>query len=155
MKFTHGLSKVSENCEQLFKEKKMSGLSLPIRNSFRKDFGVFGLIEPKGEQSESDSEREQHGIAIAERKQPKPPSLYKVVILNDDYTPMDFVVAVLMKYFNKSSAEATEIMYAVHEKGRGTCGIYPYDIAETKSRQVCEHARTNGHPLQAIVERDA
>ena len=82
-----------------------------------------------------------------------PPSLYRVIILNDDFTPMDFVVTVLEKYFTKSHFEATEIMLDVHNKGKGQCGVYPFEVAETKVAQVTEHAREHEHPLQCVTEK--
>ena len=84
----------------------------------------------------------------------KKPSLYRVLLLNDDYTPMEFVVYVLEQYFNKSIEDATRIMFAVHQSGVGVCGVYPLEIAETKVAQVLELARTNEHPLQCTMEKD-
>lgn len=78
--------------------------------------------------------------------------MYKVVLLNDDYTPMDFVVEVLTTFFNMDSEKAVQIMLAVHTQGKGTCGIFPRDIAETKSYQVNEYARACEHPLMSDVE---
>lgn len=83
----------------------------------------------------------------------KRPSLYKVLLLNDDFTPMDFVVEVLKTYFRKDHAEATEIMLAVHQRGFGVCGVYPFGVAETKVSQVMESARQNQYPLQCTMER--
>lgn len=84
----------------------------------------------------------------------KKPSMYKVLLLNDDFTPMDFVVYVLEKYFNKDKQEATEVMMQVHNHGIGLCGIYTYEIAETKVAIVVEDARKNEHPLQCIMEKE-
>ena len=81
------------------------------------------------------------------------PTLYKVVLVNDDFTPMEFVVTVLMKFFSKSLGESTEIMLSVHHQGVGICGFYPRDIAETKVVQVNRHARDNGHPLKCTMEK--
>jgi len=83
---------------------------------------------------------------------PKPPELYKVLLLNDDYTPMEFVVAVIERFFNKSREQATQIMLQVHTEGMGVCGVYPQDIAETKMHQVLESAREAQHPLQCVIE---
>lgn len=85
--------------------------------------------------------------------QTRHPSMYRVLLLNDDYTPMDFVVAVLKKYFNKDTDEATRIMLHVHQHGVGECGVYTYEIAETKVTQVMDHARKHQHPLQCIMEK--
>lgn len=85
-------------------------------------------------------------------EKPKQPPMYKVLLLNDDFTPMDFVVETLQRFFNKSREQATQIMLKVHTEGVGLCGIYPQDIAETKMNQVMQHAREAQHPLQCIVE---
>ncbi|MBP7301852.1 MAG: ATP-dependent Clp protease adapter ClpS [Brachymonas sp.] len=82
----------------------------------------------------------------------KPPAMYQVVLINDDFTPMEFVVLVLQEFFNKDLNTATSIMYQVHTEGRGICGIYTRDIAQTKTHQVMEVARSAGHPLQCIFE---
>ncbi len=81
------------------------------------------------------------------------PNLYRVLLLNDDYTPMEFVVLVLQEVFNKSREEATRIMYHVHQRGVGECGIYPYEVAETKVARVMDTARRNQHPLQCVMEK--
>ncbi len=80
------------------------------------------------------------------------PPLYKVLLLNDDYTPMDFVVEVLMRFFKKSELEATRIMLQVHHAGVGVAGVYPFEIAETKVNQVMALASAEGHPLQCTME---
>lgn len=80
------------------------------------------------------------------------PPMYKVLLLNDDYTTMDFVVHILQKFFNKSMGEATQIMLHIHHKGSGICGLYPYEIAETKVAQVTDYARKNEYPLQCTME---
>ena len=81
------------------------------------------------------------------------PSLYRVLILNDDYTPMEFVVTVLRKFFNKGPDEATRIMLHVHHHGVGECGVFTYEVAETKVTQVMDFARKHQHPLQCIMEK--
>ena len=103
--------------------------------------------------SRTDDDR-QSGGAIKERvrEQTKEPSLYAVVLLNDDYTPMPFVVDVLEEIFQKSPAEAYRIMMQVHVNGRGVGGIYPWEVAETKVDALLTRGREAGHPLQAIVE---
>lgn len=92
--------------------------------------------------------------AVAETGQPrlKPPPLFKVMLLNDDFTPMDFVVQVLQQIFNKSREQATQIMLKVHNDGVGVCGVYPHDIAETKVNQVTTLAQEHQHPLQCVLE---
>jgi ATP-dependent Clp protease adaptor protein ClpS len=87
------------------------------------------------------------------RTQTKRPSMYRVLLLNDDYTPMEFVILVLQSYFNKNQEEATQIMLHVHHHGVGECGVFTYEIAETKVAQVMDHARKNQHPLQCIMEK--
>ncbi|MBS0309102.1 MAG: ATP-dependent Clp protease adapter ClpS [Proteobacteria bacterium] len=87
-----------------------------------------------------------------EKQQLKPPSMYQVLLLNDDYTPMEFVVAILQEYFSKDREAATQIMLKVHRDGKGMCGIYPKDIASTKVELVLTHARKAGHPLQCVME---
>ena len=84
----------------------------------------------------------------------KKPRLYKVVLLNDDYTPMDFVVYILERFFNKAPEEATRIMLHVHQKGVGICGVYTYEVAETKVAQVTSFARQHEHPLQCTMEKE-
>ena len=85
-------------------------------------------------------------------QKPKPPSMYSVLLFNDDYTPMEFVVEVLERFFNKNREQATQIMLQVHTKGSGVCGIYPLDIAETKVSQVLDLAKEQGHPLQCNMQ---
>lgn len=82
----------------------------------------------------------------------KPPPLFKVMLLNDDFTPMDFVVIVLQRFFSKSREQATQIMLKVHKEGLGVCGVYPKDIAATKVRLVMAFARQHQHPLQCVME---
>ncbi|MDA0978832.1 MAG: ATP-dependent Clp protease adapter ClpS [Proteobacteria bacterium] len=89
--------------------------------------------------------------APAKPKLKKPP-LYKVILLNDDYTPMEFVVEVLQMFFGMNREKATQIMLAVHTQGKATCGIFPRDIAETKSAQVNQYSQENQHPLQSDIE---
>jgi len=95
----------------------------------------------------------QTGIATKTRPKTKRPSLYRVLLLNDDYTPMEFVILILEQVFNKSRDEATRIMLHVHNKGVGECGIYPYEVAETKVTRVMDAARQNQHPLQCVMEK--
>ncbi|MEL6265663.1 MAG: ATP-dependent Clp protease adapter ClpS [Pseudomonadota bacterium] len=88
------------------------------------------------------------------REKTKKPSLYKVLMLNDDYTPMEFVVYVLQRFFNKDHAQAVEIMLTVHNKGLAVVGVYPFEVAETKVTQVMDCARSNQHPLQCTMEKE-
>jgi ATP-dependent Clp protease adaptor protein ClpS len=94
------------------------------------------------------------GSVVVERRtqKTKPPQMYQVVMLNDDYTPMEFVVVVLQEFFNKDRETATQIMLKIHLDGKGICGVYSRDIAATKVEQVQEAARQAGHPLQCVSE---
>ena len=82
----------------------------------------------------------------------KPPPLYKVLLLNDDYTPMEFVVIVLQKFFGLGREASTQVMLKVHREGRGGCGIFPHDVAATKVDLVCSYSRQHQHPLQCVME---
>jgi ATP-dependent Clp protease adaptor protein ClpS len=82
----------------------------------------------------------------------KPPPLFKVLLLNDDFTPMDFVVAVLQTFFSKTREQATQIMLKVHREGMGVCGVYPRDVASTKVEQVSAYSRQHQHPLRCVME---
>jgi ATP-dependent Clp protease adaptor protein ClpS len=94
------------------------------------------------------------GVITRTKPKTKKPSLYKVLILNDDYTPMEFVVHVIQRFFSKNMEEATTIMLHVHQNGVGICGVFTYEVAETKVTQVVDFARQNQHPLQCTMERD-
>ena len=94
------------------------------------------------------------GVATKTRSKTQKPAMYKVLLLNDDYTPMEFVVEVLERFFSKQSEDAVRIMLHVHQKGVGVCGVYTYEIAETKVTQVVDYARKNQHPLQCTLEKD-
>jgi len=95
----------------------------------------------------------QVGIATKTRTRSKKPSQYKVLLLNDDYTPMEFVVIVLKRFFRMNLDQATRVMLHVHQRGVGVCGVYPYEVAETKVNQVMDFARENQHPLQCTLEK--
>src|SRR5262250_3510467 len=94
------------------------------------------------------------GTIVKARPKTKKPSMYRVLLLNDDYTPMEFVVHVLERFFGKSREEATQIMLHVHRRGVGICGVYTYEVAETKVTQVTEFARRNQHPLRCTLEKE-
>ncbi len=95
------------------------------------------------------------GTAVVTKTKPriKRPNMYRVLLLNDDYTPMEFVVHVLIRFFNKNQEDATRIMLHVHQNGVGECGVYTYEIAETKVTQVMDFARKHQHPLQCVMEK--
>jgi ATP-dependent Clp protease adaptor protein ClpS len=94
------------------------------------------------------------GVATKTRPKTKRPSLYKVLLLNDDYTPMEFVVLILERFFNKSRDDAVQIMLHVHRHGVGICGVFTFEVAETKVAQVIEFARRHQHPLQCTMEKE-
>lgn len=96
----------------------------------------------------------QTGLMLKARPKTRKPSLYKVLLLNDDFTPMEFVVHVLERFFSKTKDEATEIMLHVHRRGVGLCGVYTYEVAETKVTQVMDYARANEQPLQCTMEKE-
>ena len=95
----------------------------------------------------------QIGIATKTRTKPKKPSQFKVLLLNDDYTPMEFVVIVLKRFFQMDMEAATRVMLHVHQKGVGICGVFTYEVAETKVNQVMDFALQNQHPLQCTLEK--
>lgn len=94
------------------------------------------------------------GVVVESKPKTKKPSMYKVLMLNDDYTPMEFVVHVLEQFFSKNREEATRIMLHVHRRGVGICGVYTYEVAETKVTQVVDYARRHQHPLQCTLEKE-
>ncbi|GAK33835.1 ATP-dependent Clp protease adapter protein ClpS [alpha proteobacterium Q-1] len=94
------------------------------------------------------------GLLTKTEPKTKKPSMYKVLMLNDDYTPMDFVIHVLKRFFRMSSEQATQVMLHVHQKGVGVCGVFTYEIAETKATQVVDYAQKHHHPLQCTLEKE-
>ena len=126
---------------------------------FNPGFGMSGSVGSgramAAREPRKGSETPGNGAAVITRTrtQTKRPNMYRVLLLNDDYTPMEFVISVLQAFFNKDAQEATQIMLQVHHNGVGECGIYTYEIAETKVSQVMDHARKNQHPLQCIMEK--
>ena len=97
---------------------------------------------------------EDTGVLTRTKPETKKPSMYKVLLLNDDYTRMEFVIVVLMRIFSMGQEKATEVMLHVHRRGVGICGVYPFEVAETKVTQVVDFARRNEHPLQCTMEKD-
>jgi ATP-dependent Clp protease adaptor protein ClpS len=93
------------------------------------------------------------GLATRTRTKTKQPTPYRVLMLNDDYTPMEFVVLVLQRFFRMNMEEATRVMLHVHQRGVGVCGVFSYEVAETKVSQVLDFARQNQHPLQCTMEK--
>ena len=106
-----------------------------------------------GRPGDGGKDGDQLGVATRTRTRPKKPSMFKVLMLNDDYTPMEFVVMTLKRFFHMDLEQATRVMLHVHQKGVGVCGIFPYEIAETKVNQVMDFARQNQHPLQCTLEK--
>ncbi|WP_121100506.1 ATP-dependent Clp protease adapter ClpS [Litorimonas taeanensis] len=106
------------------------------------------------EEGDTGDDTPERGVATKARPKTKKPSMYRVLLMNDDYTPMEFVISILMGIFKKSSEEATQIMLNVHQTGIGTCGVYTYEIAETKVTQVMDAAKRNQHPLQCTLEKE-
>ena len=102
----------------------------------------------------SNMAQEQTAIRERQKTRLKEPGRYVVMMFNDDFTPMDFVVHVLQKFFSKNREQATQIMLKVHMEGRGICGVYPRDVAATKIEQVLSFARENQHPLACIMEEN-
>lgn len=106
--------------------------------------------DDKGNDGGGDSET---GVVTRTKPKTKKPAMYKVIMLNDDYTPMEFVILVLERFFSKSHEESTQIMLHVHQKGVGVCGVFTYEVAETKVQQVMDLARQHQHPLQCTLEK--
>ena len=106
------------------------------------------------ENSNNDKKNDfQRGVMLEIKPKTKKPSMYNVLLLNDDYTPMEFVIIVLSKIFNKKQEEATQIMLHVHKKGVGVCGTFTYEVAESKCKSVMDMAKKNEHPLQCTMEK--
>jgi ATP-dependent Clp protease adaptor protein ClpS len=106
------------------------------------------------DQDKSNDDIPTNGVVVQTRTKTKRPSMYKVLMLNDDYTPMEFVVHCLERFFSKSREEATQIMLHVHRRGVGICGVFTYEVAETKVAQVTDFARRSQHPLRCTLEKE-
>ena len=128
--------------------------TLPMTGSQPMPLPPLALTLMGGDDDLDGREDGETGLITKTRPKTKKPSLYKVLLLNDDYTPMEFVVYVLQRFFSKSVEEATQIMLHVHQKGVGVCGVYTYEVAETKVAQVMDFARKNQHPLQCTMEKE-
>ena len=111
------------------------------------------MIQSEKNENNDMSNDYQQGLLLDTKPKTKKPSMYNVIILNDDYTPMEFVVLVLEKFFNKEQEEATQIMLHVHKKGIGVCGTFTYEVAESKCKSVLDFAKKNEHPLQCTIEK--
>ena len=106
-----------------------------------------------GDSDRDDGDGTNTGVATRTRAKTKKPTPYRVLMLNDDYTPMEFVVLVLQRFFKMDMEEATRVMLQVHQRGVGVCGVFSYEVAETKVAQVLDFARQNQHPLQCTLEK--
>jgi ATP-dependent Clp protease adaptor protein ClpS len=129
---------------------------LPAGNTPCWDASFFAprlASKPRAPSGPTDNDRSGTGTAVLTRTRTRKPNLYRVLILNDDYTPMEFVVHVLERFFNKDRAEATRIMMHVHQNGVGECGVFTYEVAETKVTLVMDLARKHMHPLQCVMEK--
>jgi ATP-dependent Clp protease adaptor protein ClpS len=133
-------------CEWRLEDDRLGGPREPPRIPPRRDDG-------NGDNDGRTGDGRTGALTLA-RTRTKKPSMYKVLMLNDDYTPMEFVVDVLQNIFQKTRDEATQIMLHVHQKGVGICGVYTYEIAETKVTQTVDYARKNQHPLQCTLEKE-
>ena len=111
------------------------------------------VIRPQMGPEDDTGDDLERGVATKTRPKTKKPSMYRVIMMNDDYTPMEFVVSVLMSIFNKTQEEASQIMLNVHQSGIGVCGVYTFEVAETKVAQVMDAAKRNQHPLQCTLEK--
>ena len=118
--------------------------------------GMAQFPDPRLGPADDDDDRERRGgTGVATKTKPKTqkPALYKVLLLNDDYTPMEFVVLTLQRFFRMGLEDATRVMLHVHQRGVGVCGIFTYEVAETKVTQVMDFARKHQHPLQCVMEK--
>jgi ATP-dependent Clp protease adaptor protein ClpS len=128
-------------------------------SAMAKEFRLEIIEARRHDNAGSGSDDDRYGEIVTERRtkeqtKTKKPPLYKCILLNDDYTPMEFVVEILKQIFHKPHAEATRIMLHVHQNGMGVAGVYPYEVAETKVRMVEELARESQYPLKCVLEKD-
>ena len=135
--------------EAIFWEREILAVVSEMRSGF------LPVRLAKGNDDKRNTGDDGTGTAVITRTKPqtKRPNLYRVLLLNDDYTPMEFVVHVLERFFNKQREDATRIMLHVHQNGVGECGIFTYEVAETKVTQVMDFARKHQHPLQCVMEK--
>ncbi len=119
-----------------------------------KDFKYLHITAGPPSSGDEDGDGAGVGVLTKAKTKTKKPALYKVLMLNDDYTPMEFVVHTLQRFFKMSAEQATQVMLHVHQRGVGVCGIFTYEVAETKVNQVLEFARKHQHPLQCTMEKE-
>ena len=125
-----------------------------LRGNRKESFLFFNLYMGNEDSDGNQGNSSGTGVVLESKPRTKKPSMYKVVMLNDDYTPMEFVVMVLERVFAKANEEAIKIMLHVHQKGVGICGVYTFEVAETKVGQVMELAKEHQHPLQCTLEKE-
>jgi ATP-dependent Clp protease adaptor protein ClpS len=141
-----------DSCVTSYSRKPSAWAASPVAPFASAGAVIRGVGDDDGD-NRRPGDGDQLGIATKTRAKPKKPSQFKVLMLNDDYTPMEFVVLVLKRFFNMDMEAATRVMLHVHQKGVGVCGIFPYEIAETKVNQVMDFARQHQHPLQCTLEK--
>jgi len=134
--------------------KKAINLTIQIRINLNHKYHIKKMPPLVMSKDDEDKKDIDGNIKLATKPKTKTPPLYRVLMMNDDYTPMEFVIEVLEKFFQKNREEATQIMLHVHQRGVGVCGIYAYDLAETKAMQVMNYARKYEHPLQVQLEQE-
>ena len=134
--------------------KKAVNLTIQIRINLNHKYLTKKMPPLSMSKDDEDKKDIDGNIKLATKPKTKTPPLYRVLMMNDDYTPMEFVIEVLEKFFQKNREEATQIMLHVHQRGVGVCGIYAYDLAETKAMQVMNYARKYEHPLQVQLEKE-
>ena len=134
--------------------KKAINLTIQIRINLNHKYLIKKMPPLVMSKDDEDKKDIDGNIKLATKPKTKTPPLYRVLMMNDDYTPMEFVIEVLEKFFQKNREEATQIMLHVHQRGVGVCGIYAYDLAETKAMQVMNYARKYEHPLQVQLEKE-
>jgi ATP-dependent Clp protease adaptor protein ClpS len=127
-------------------------LTTKLHNIFS-SFDSLRGVSPSLSDHDEDTDEESSGMVVEKSKVQKPP-LYKIIMHNDDYTTMEFVILVLKKFFLKSDGQANEIMLSVHQKGSGICGTYTFEVAETKIIHVNRFSKENGHPLKVTLEEE-
>jgi len=131
----------------------MKLFELEIYSALRSDDNGPDDQDPGTHDHDTDESRES-GLLLKPRPKTKKPSMYKVLLLNDDYTPMEFVIHILERFFSKNRQESTDVMLHVHRRGVGVCGIYTHEVAETKVQQVMDYSRANEQPLQCTMEKE-
>ena len=134
--------------------KRVVNLTVQIRINLNDKYLTKKMLPFAMSKDDEDKKDIDGNIKLATKPKTKTPPLYRVLMMNDDYTPMEFVIEVLEKFFQKNREEATQIMLHVHQRGVGVCGIYAYDLAETKAMQVMNYARKYEHPLQVQLEKE-